>query len=88
MLSECLGFFLLSFRFRVGRLQVGGEVFFSSVCGVESGLSRVDTGLSMQVLLGVIRGVGGEDLFSFQLIGGPKLRGDREDLFFLDFPVS
>jgi len=31
MLSECLGFFLLSFGFRVGRLQVGGEVFFFQV---------------------------------------------------------
>jgi hypothetical protein len=72
----------------LGSFRLERRFFFSSVCGVESGLSRVDTGLSMQVLLGVIRGVGGEDLFSFQLIGGPKLRGDREDLFFLDFPVS
>ncbi len=41
------------------------EVFLSSVFGVESGLSRMDIGLSMQVLLGAVNGVGGEDLFSF-----------------------
>jgi hypothetical protein len=88
MLLGCLGFFLLSFGVRVGSYKLEGRFFFSSVCGVESGLSRVDTRLSMQVLLGVIRGVGGEDLFSFQLIGGPKLRGDREDFFFSVFPIS
>ncbi len=33
-----LVFFLLSLGFRVGRLEVGGEVFFQAVCGVESGL--------------------------------------------------
>ncbi len=32
-------------------------------------------------------GTGGEDLFSFQPIGGPKLGGDRED-FFSVFHVS
>jgi len=41
----------------------------------------LDTRLSMQVLLGVT-GVKGEDLFSFQPIGGPKLGGHREDFFF------
>jgi hypothetical protein len=30
MLSGALVFFLLSFGFRVGRLEVGGEVFFPS----------------------------------------------------------
>jgi len=80
-----LDFFLLSFGFKVGKFQVGAEVFFSSVCGVESGLSRVDTGLSMQVLLGTARGAGGKDLFSFQPIRGPKLRGIRK-IFFFNFP--
>jgi hypothetical protein len=36
-----------------------GRFFFSSVFGVESGLSRVDIGLSMQVLLGAALGGGG-----------------------------
>jgi hypothetical protein len=47
----------------------------------------VDTGLSMQVLLGATGGARGKDLFSFQPIGGPKLGGDKED-FFSDFLVS
>jgi len=34
---------------------------------------------------GQLGGMGGEDLFSFQPIGGPKLGGDREDFFF-SFP--
>jgi hypothetical protein len=34
---NALDFFILSFEFKVGRLQVGGEFFFSSVFGVESG---------------------------------------------------
>jgi len=51
--------FLLSFGFRVGRLAVGGDVFFSSciccgVCTLGTGLR----GLSVQVLLGAARGVG------------------------------
>jgi hypothetical protein len=50
MLSGCLGFF--PFKFWVYGWEVGGEVIFSNVCGVESGLSRVDIRLSMQVLLG------------------------------------
>jgi hypothetical protein len=54
-----LDFFFLSFGFKVGRLQVGGEIFFSSVCGVEIGLFRMDTGLSMQVLLRSAWGGGG-----------------------------
>jgi len=37
MLSCALDSFFLSFGFRVGMLQVGKEVFFSSVFGVESG---------------------------------------------------
>jgi hypothetical protein len=57
-------FFLLSFGFRVGRLQVRGKVFFPNVFGVESGLYRVDIGLSMQVLLGFGRG-GGRGGFIF-----------------------
>jgi len=69
---------------RLGGCRLEGRFFFSSVCGVENGLSRVDTGHSMQVLLGTAGG-GGEDLFSFQPIGGPKLGGDREDFFF-SFP--
>jgi len=55
-----LNFLKKSFGFKVGRLQVRGEVFFSSVFGVESGLSRVDTKLSIQVLLGAIARGGGE----------------------------
>jgi len=47
-----LDFFLLSFGFRVERLQVGGEVFFFQLYLVW----RVDTRLSMQVLLGVAWG--------------------------------
>jgi len=48
---------------------------FQVVFGVESGLSSVhlDIGLSMEVLFGAARGAGGEDLFSFQPIGGPKV---------------
>jgi len=45
-------FFLLSFG--LGGCRLEGRFFFSNVCGVENGLSRVDTGLSMQVLLGAI----------------------------------
>jgi len=60
--QSALDFFLLSFGFRVGRLW---KFFLSNVFGVESGLSRVDIGLYMQVLLGAIEGAGGEDLFSF-----------------------
>ncbi len=33
----------------------------------------MDIGLSMQVLLGAAGGAGGEDLFSFQPMGGPKV---------------
>ncbi len=55
--------FFSSFGFRVGKLEVGGEVFFFKLYLVWI----VDTGLSMQVLLV------GEDLFSFQPIGGPKV---------------
>jgi len=60
--QSALDFFFLSFGFRVGR---SWKLFLSNVFGVESGLSRVDIGLSMQVLLGAIEGAGGEDLFSF-----------------------
>ncbi len=53
-----MDFFLLSFGFKVARLQVGGEVFFLSVCGVESGMSKMDIGLSRHVLLGAAGGCG------------------------------
>ncbi len=54
---------------------------------MESGLSRVDTGLFMQILLGAAGEAGGEDLFSFQPIGGPKLGGIRKIFFqFSVFP--
>jgi len=50
-----------------------GGFFFQVVFGVESGQSMstwtVDSGLSMQVLFGR----GGEDLFSFQPMGRPKV---------------
>jgi hypothetical protein len=62
-----LVFFLSSFGFRVRKLEVGGEVFFFNC--IWCGQWIVDTGLSMQVLLGGE----GEDLFSFQPIGGPKV---------------
>jgi hypothetical protein len=72
-----LVFFLLSFGFKVGRLE--GRFFFQVIFGVESGLSSVhlnighwNSGLSMQVLLGAA-GVKGEDLFSFQPIGRAKV---------------
>jgi len=42
-----------------------GRFFFSSVFGVESGLSRVDIGFSMQVLLGAAWGGGGRGRFIF-----------------------
>jgi hypothetical protein len=61
MLLGCLGFFLLSFGVRVGSYKLEGRFFFSSVCGVESGLSKVDIGLSMQLLLGAAGGVGGDE---------------------------
>jgi len=61
-----LVFFLLSFGFRVGRLE--GRVFFFKLYLVW----RVDC-KSMQVLLGAAGGAGGDDLFSFQPIGGPKV---------------
>jgi len=58
----------------LGGCKLEGRFFFSSVFGVESGLSKVDIGLSMQVLLGAAGGgAGGENLFSFQPIGGPKV---------------
>ncbi len=59
-----LDFFLLNFG--LGGCRLEGRFFFSSVCGVESGLPRVDTGLSMQVLLGVATG-GGRRRFIFLL---------------------
>jgi len=73
MLLRFLVFFLLSFVFRVGRFG-GRFFFFQAVFGVENELSifHSDTGLSMQVLLGVA-GVRGEDLFSFQPIGRAKV---------------
>jgi hypothetical protein len=50
-----------------------GGFFFQTIFGVESGQSMstwtVDSGLSMQVLFGC----GGEDLFSFQPMGRPKV---------------
>jgi hypothetical protein len=89
--QDALDFFLLSFGFRVERLQVGGEVFFFKCmwCGewtIQSGhwtfhASFIGGGRGG----GVGAGAGGEDLFSFQPIGGPKLGGDREDFFF-SFP--
>ncbi len=71
-----LVFPLLSFWFKVGRLEVGGEVFFQAVFGVESGLSRVhlDTGLSMQVLFGTAVGGGGRGGFIF-LSGNRRAEG-------------
>jgi hypothetical protein len=68
-----LDFFLLSFGSRFGGYKLKGRFFISSVFGVESGLSRGDIGLSMQVLLKAARGARREDLFSFQPIGGPKV---------------
>jgi hypothetical protein len=66
-----LVFFLLSFGFRVGKLE--GRFFFQVVCGVESRLSNVQ--LSMQVLLGGDRGEGGGFIF---------LLANR--IFFFSFP--
>jgi hypothetical protein len=58
MLSRCLSFFLLSLGVGVVRGWRGG-FFFQVVFGVESGLSMstwiVDSGLSIQVLLGGAR---------------------------------
>jgi len=59
----------------LGSSRLEERSFFSS------GLSRMDTGLSMQVLLGATEGGreggggggGREDLFSFQPIGGSKV---------------
>jgi hypothetical protein len=70
----------LFFSFQVLGLGLGswrleGRFFFQVVFSVESGLSKwtLDIELSMQVLLGAVGGAGGEDLFSFQSIGGPKV---------------
>jgi len=54
-------------------VRLEGRFFFQAVFGVESGLSSVylDSGLSMQVLLG--KGVVGRDLFSFQPMGRLKV---------------
>jgi len=49
-----------------------GRFFISSVFGVESGLSRGDTRLSMQVFLGAAREARKKDLFSFQPLEGPR----------------
>ncbi len=59
--------------------------FFSSVCGVESGLSRVDTGLSMQVLLGTAGGGGRKGFIFLSTNRRAQVRGDKEDFFF-NFP--
>ncbi len=54
---------------------------------MDSGLSRVDIGLFMQILLGAAGETGGKDLFSFQPIGGPKLGRIRKIFFqFSVFP--
>jgi hypothetical protein len=65
MLSGFLGFFLSSFGFRVGNLEVGGEVFCFKlylVWTVDSGHWTFHASF-----------IGGKDLFSFQPIGGPKV---------------
>jgi len=69
MLSGCLGFF--PFKFWVEGWEVGGwrGGFFFKLYLVRRVDCPVDTGLFMQVLLGA----GGEDLFSFQPIGGAKV---------------
>jgi len=67
-------FFLLSFGFKVGRLEE--RFFFSSRiwCGeVENGLSSVRTGHWTFRASFIGGGVRGEDLFSFQLIGRAKV---------------
>ncbi len=64
-----LDFFLLSFGFKVGRLQVGGEIFFSIVFAVESGHQTFHASF----IGGGRGGAVEEDSFSFQPIGGPKV---------------
>jgi hypothetical protein len=73
-----LVFFLLNFGCRVGRLEVRGEGFYFKLylawrvdCPVST--RTLNTGLSMQVLLQVPEGGEGQDLFSFQPIGRPKV---------------
>jgi hypothetical protein len=86
-----LVFFLLSFGFRVGRLE--GRVFFFKLYLVW----RVDC-KSMQVLLGAAGGAGrGGFIFlsanrraqgAFLLFHLSSGAGEREDFFFSVFPVS
>ncbi len=66
--------FLLSFGFRVGRLAVGGDVFFFKLYllwSVYFGHWTKD--FQCKFYWGRPGGLGGEDLFSFQPIGGPKV---------------
>jgi len=74
MFSRCHGFFLLSFGFRVGRLQVGEEVFFFKCmwCG-EWNVQNGHWTFHASFIGGGPGGAGGEDLFSFQPIRGPKV---------------
>jgi hypothetical protein len=72
MLSDALVFFLLSLGAGGGG-GGGGRFFFQAVFGVESKLSsdHFDSGFFMKVLFWW--GEGGEDLFSFQAMGRPKV---------------
>jgi hypothetical protein len=82
MLSGCLGFF--PFKFWVYSWEVTGwrGGFFFQMYVVWR-VDYLEWTLDFPCKFYWGRpGAGGEDLFSFQPIGGPKLGGDREDYFF------